>query len=171
MRGSIALVVTAWVLSSVAPAQPPRANDPNERLVRRLEETINAQSKVLEDIRELLAESLKNTRNAEVERAQLEMRAEVETLKAKMATQAAEVVLMKKDLDLAKQQVDNLDNRNRALQADSETLRSEIASQALLRQRLQNDVSQLRVMLEDEKKKNVGTPKPAPKPGGDRKDG
>lgn len=170
MRGLLTLSALTLVLTSVTPAQKPRDEDMHERLTRRLEQTIGSQKQVLEDIRNLLQESLRNNRNNEAERVRLEMKADLEGLKAQLARQSADVQVLQKDLATAKVQMEDLENKNRSLEAESDTLRSEIASQALLRQRLQQEVSQLRTLLEDEKKKNA-KPKPNQKPGGDKKNG
>ena len=173
MRGSIYLITLTLAFAAVSSAQQPRVEDLHERLAKRLEQTIASQKKVLDDIRALLEESLRNQGVLDAERARLEIQADVERLKAQIAQQSADVKLLRGEVNAAKSEVEKLENRNHNLATETEALRSEIASQALHRQRLQTEVRQLRTIMQDANKKAEKREKGAPKPdrGAKKKDG
>lgn len=173
MRGLLSLVALTLAFTSLAPAQQPRVVDLHEILTKQLQQTLASQKKVLDDIRALLEESLRNQKSIDADRARLEMQADVLGLKAQISQQSADITLLKAAVATAKTQVEKLEVRNHILESETEMLRSEIASQGLQRQHLQAEVKQLRITIEADKKKKEKRDQADPKPGdgGKKKDG
>jgi len=154
----LALLFAGSVTAQVSGGKP---EDAHERLTRRLERRLDLQSRLLTEVRDLLAQSLRAHGDDRTERVRQEMLAAVATLRLALAKEQASGTEVRSELESTKREIEELKARNEIMDAEGDRLRAEAASRLQQQQVLQGQVDalvavvrQLQAARAKEEKKN-----------------
>ncbi|MAG54816.1 MAG: hypothetical protein CMJ83_00840 [Planctomycetes bacterium] len=168
------LVIPSLVLwcASTAVAQRRVSPDPadhHELLTRRIEKRMDQQQRVMEQMRDLLAETLRKQGDAHVERLRAEIRSQMDSMRADVAEAKAETLRVKEEVRDAKDKLKVVEDQNIVMKQETDRLRAEIQirsqQQRTMTARIQSlsrEVQQLRAAAKkkaDDKKPDDGKKK------------